>query len=66
MDVSSLAATMAGAQAGRTQMAMAAKMMKMNADSAASIIQVIEAAQQNLDTLANAAAGLGQNLDISV
>ena len=66
MDVSSLAAAMAGAQTGRTQMAMAAKMMKMNADSAASIIQVIEAAQQSLDTLASAAAGLGQNLDISV
>ena len=66
MDVSSLAAAMVGAQVGRTQMAMAAKMMKMNADSAASIIQVIEAAQQNLDKLADAAAGLGQNLDISV
>jgi hypothetical protein len=66
MDVSSLAAAMAGAQAGRAQLAMAAKMMKMNADNAASIIQVIEAAQQNLDKLANAAAGLGQNLDISV
>jgi hypothetical protein len=66
MDVSSLAAAMAGAQAGRGQMAMAAKMMKMNADSAASIIQVIESAQQNLATLADAAAGLGQNLDISV
>lgn len=66
MDVSSLAATMVGAQLGRAQFAMAAKMMKMNADSAASIIQVIEAAQQNLDKLANAAAGLGQNLDISV
>jgi hypothetical protein len=57
---------MAGAQAGRAQLAMAAKMMKMNADNAASIIQVIEAAQQNLDKLANAAAGLGQTLDISV
>ena len=66
MDVSSLAAAMVGAQVGRTQLAMAAKMMKMNADSAASIIQVIEAAQQNLDKLADAAAGLGQNLDISV
>ena len=65
MDVSSLAAAMTGAQAGRTQM-VAAKMMKMNADSAASIIQVIEAAQQNLDSLAKAASGLGQNLDISV
>jgi len=42
---------------------MAAKMMKMNADNAASIIQVIEAAQQNLGQLAN---GLGQNLDVTV
>jgi len=66
MDVSSLAAAAAGAQVGRTQMAIAAKMMKMNADNAASIIQVIEAAQQNLNQLADAAAGLGQNLDITV
>ena len=66
MDVSSLAAAMVGAQIGRVQLAAAAKMMKMNADNAASIIQVIEAAQQNLDQLANAAAGLGQNLDITV
>ena len=66
MDVASLSAAMVGAQVGRTQSAMAAKMMKMNADNAASIIQVIEAAQQNLNQLADAAAGLGQNLDISV
>lgn len=62
MDVSAVA----GAQAGRAQLAMAARMMKMNADNAASIVQLIEAAQQNLDKLADAAAGLGQNLDISV
>ena len=66
MDVSSLAAATAGAQVGRLQLAAAAKMMKMNADNATSIVQVIEAAQQNLTQLANAAAGLGQNLDISV
>ncbi len=66
MDVSSLAGAMVGAQLGRVQMAAAAKMMKMNADNAAAIIQVIEAAQKNLGQLANAAAGIGQNLDISV
>ena len=66
MDVTSLAAAMVGAQAGRLQLAAAAKMMKMNADNAASIVQVIEAAQQNLNQLAGAAAGLGQNLDITV
>ena len=66
MDVSSLAAAMVGAQMGRLQLAAAAKMMKMNADNAASIVQVIEAAQQNLNQLSGAAAGLGQNLDITV
>ena len=65
MDVSSLAAAMVGAQLGRMQYAAAARMMKMNADNAASIAQVIEAAQQNLDQLAKVAAGLGQNLDIA-
>jgi hypothetical protein len=63
MDVTAVASAMVGAQVGRAQLAMAAKMMKMNADNAASIIQVIEAAQQNLGQLAN---GLGQNLDITV
>jgi hypothetical protein len=66
MDVASLAAAMVGAQAGRLQLAAAAKMMKMNADNAASIVQMIEAAQKNLGQFANAATGLGQNLDISV
>ena len=63
MDVTAVASAMVGAQLGRAQLAMAAKMMKMNADSAASIVQVIEAAQQNLSQLAN---GLGQNVDITV
>jgi hypothetical protein len=66
MDVSSLAAAMVGAQTGRLQLAAAAKMLKMNADNAASIVQVIEAAQKNAAQLMNAAAGLGQNLDITV
>ena len=66
MDVSSLAAAMVGAQTGRLQLAAAAKMLKMNADNAASIVQVIEAAQKNAAQLMNAAAGIGQNLDITV
>ena len=63
MDVTAVASAMVGAQLGRAQLAMAAKMMKMNADNAASIVQVIEAAQQNISQLAD---GLGQNLDITV
>lgn len=63
MDVTAVASAMVGAQVGRAQLAMAAKMMKMNADNAASIVEMIDAAQQNLSQLA---AGVGQNLDITV
>ena len=66
MDVSSLAAAMVSAQMGRLQLAAAAKMLKMNADNAASIVQMIDAAQKNAAQLATAAAGIGQNLDITV
>jgi hypothetical protein len=66
MDVSSLAAAMVGAQAGRAQTAIAAKMLKMNADNAASVVQMIDSASKNLTNAANAAAGLGQNVDITV
>jgi hypothetical protein len=66
MDVASLAAAMIGAQAGRTQMAVAAKMLKMSIGSEASVLQLLQAGQQDAGQLANAAAGLGQNLDITV
>jgi hypothetical protein len=66
MDPTSLVAAMAGAQASAAQMALAAKMLRMNADAAASVAQVIDAAQQNLQSLANVAAGVGQNLNIRV
>jgi hypothetical protein len=66
MDVTALASAFIGAKAAEVQMAVAAKMMKMNADAAQSVVQVIEAAQQNLDRLASVAAGIGGNLDISV
>lgn len=66
MDPISLAAGMINARVAAVQMAAAVRMMKMNADSAGAAAQVIDAAQQNLHRLANVAAGVGQNLDISV
>ena len=65
MDPAYLAAAFVGAQTGQLQMAVAAKMMKMNADQAASIAQLLEAATQNITTLANVASGVGQNLNIT-
>jgi hypothetical protein len=66
MDPVSLATALAGAQMSDAQMAIAAKMLRMNADNAASIVQVLDAAQKNMASLANATSGVGQNLNISV
>ncbi|MGA8560414.1 MAG: hypothetical protein WB685_13440 [Pseudolabrys sp.] len=65
MDPVSLATAFVGAQMGSTQMAVAAKMLRMNADNAASIVEVLNAAQRNIASLANVAAGVGQNLNIT-
>jgi len=66
MDPVSLVTAMVGAQTGNVQSAMAAKMMKMNANAEASLAQMVDSASQNLMSLANVAAGIGQNLNISV
>lgn len=64
MDVGALAAAFAGASTAKLQIAAAAKMMKMNADAQGAVVQVLEAAQENVKALV--AAGIGGNLDISV
>ena len=65
MDTSSIAAAFISAQAGQVQTAVAAKMLKMNADSAANVVKLLDAAQQNFSSLANVASGVGANLDIT-
>lgn len=61
-----LAAAFVGAKTGQLQMAVAARMLRMNAQAEQSVVKLIEAAQQNVDRLANVAQGVGANLDISV
>jgi hypothetical protein len=65
MDAASIAAAFISAQVGQVQTAMAAKLLRMN-DQASNALKLIEAAQENFDRLANVAAGVGRNLDISV
>lgn len=65
MDPASIAAAMIGPQMSNVQMALAAKMLRMNADNASAIVQVLDAAQKNLASLANVADGVGRNLNIS-
>jgi hypothetical protein len=66
MDVGAIAASLVGARMGQVQTSVAASMLRMNAESAASIVKVIEAAQQNINELTSAGDGLGGNVDISV
>jgi hypothetical protein len=64
MDLSLISAMM-GAQTGLTQLAVAGSMLKMNTENAASVVKLIDSAQQNLNSLANVASGIGANLNIS-
>ena len=64
MDLSLVTAAL-GAQTGLTQLALAGSMLKMNTQNAASVVKLIDAAQQNMNSLADVAPGVGTNLDIT-
>lgn len=64
MDLSLVTAAL-GAQAGLTQLAVAGSMLKMNTQNAASVVKLIDAAQQNMNSLDNVAPGAGTKLDIT-
>jgi hypothetical protein len=64
MDLSLVTAAL-GAQAGLTQLAVAGSMLKMNTQNAASVVKLIDAAQQNMNSLDNVAPGVGTKLDIT-
>ncbi len=66
MDVASIASAFIAAQMAQVQTAMAAKMLRMNADTANNAVKLLEAAQQNMNSLANVTSGVGGNLDISI
>jgi hypothetical protein len=54
-----------GAQTGMVQLAVAARLARMNADQGSSVAKLIDAAQQNFTSLANVASGIGTNLNVS-
>ena len=64
MDMSLVTAFL-GAQTGMMQLAVAADFARMKADQGASVVKLIDAAQQNIAPLANVAANIGTNLDVS-
>ncbi len=54
-----------GAQTGMMQLAVAARLARMNAQTGSSIVQLIDAAQQSAAPLANVGANIGTSLDVS-
>ena len=65
--VVSIATAAVAANQARVQMALAARLAKMNAGNAQSVVQLIEAANANLQKVVQSALadGVGGNLDIS-
>jgi peptidyl-tRNA hydrolase len=65
MDLSMVSGMLA-AQAGNVQMQVAATIIKSNADAEKSaVLTLLGAAQQSASPLANVAAGIGGNLDVT-
>jgi hypothetical protein len=65
MDPASLAASFVATQTAQFQMAVAAKMLKMNADSGQAVSQLLASAADNAAKAVNP-PGVGQNLDITI
>lgn len=63
----SIAAAAVTANQAQVQMAVAAKIAKMNAESAQSVVALLEAASANIEQLTKAALpeGVGASVDIS-
>ena len=65
MNPASLASALVGAQTGILQLAVAARLARMNADNAGSVVKLIDAATQSANSLTNVGAGIGDNLDVT-
>ena len=65
MDVGSLVSALLAAQVAQMQLAAAAKIAKVGADSSDAVAKLVDAADQNAQQLSAAAQGLGQAIDVS-
>ena len=66
METTSLIGALLGAQTGMIQLAVAARLARMNnANMSGSITQLVGAADQSANSLANVTDNIGTNLDVS-
>ena len=63
MDPAALASALIAASAGQFQTAVAGKMLAMSVDAGRSAVKLIDAATQNIASLANLSAGIGTSVN---
>jgi hypothetical protein len=61
----SLASALLASRVGQFQLAIAGRLLASDLDSARSVVKLIDAAQHSFDRLANVAAGIGTQLDVT-
>ena len=66
MDVAAVASAVIASRTAQAQIAVAGKMLRMNAQAAESVAQLLDAAAQNGERAAAAMNGAGGLLDITV
>jgi hypothetical protein len=66
VDPAALASAFIAASAGQFQVSVADRLLALNLNSDRSAVRLIDAAQQNIDRLANVSAGIGTNVDLTV
>jgi len=65
MDPAAIAMALIAAQQGLQQTTIADKMLRMNADASNSVVKLLDSGQQNFNSLANVASGVGANVNIA-
>ena len=66
MDAASISTASSASSMEQGQTAIAGKMLKMNADAAQSVAQMLESARQSVARVSNLPAGVGGILDVHV
>jgi hypothetical protein len=66
MDPAAIATTLLGGQMGQQQVTLAMDMMRLNANAAKSMANMLAGAVQNAISLANVGSGVGANVNLSI
>ena len=65
MNPAAIAMALIAAQQGLQQTTIADKILRMNADASNSVVKLLDSGQQNFNSLANVASGVGANVKIA-